>query len=119
MQNVYGILVMVHFYREYCRSIHDLIHTKHVPKCPRIYTSYIAEAAVKAGHKAYFAYATTVPASDIEWAKTMGVEIIFFKSDVEIIFESDSLAKMLTEADGNKQKPLFIWDHVSFSGPFK
>ena len=82
-----------------------------------VYTSYIAEAAVKAGHRAYFAYATTVPASDIERAKTMGAEIIFFKSDVEIIFENDSLAKMLTEAfvaDDQAKIAAFMQQYVDF-----
>ena len=64
----------------------------------QIYTSNIAEAAVKAGHKAYFAFSTSAPASYIEGAKAMGIEVIFFKSDVEFIFGSESLAKILHEA---------------------
>ena len=64
----------------------------------QIYTSNIAEAAVKAGHKAYFAFSTSAPASYIEEANAMGVEVILFKSDVEIVFGSESLGKLLPEA---------------------
>ena len=72
-----------------------------------LYISNIAEAAVKAGHKAYFALPTSIPSSYIEGAKTMGIEVIFFKSDVEFIFETDSFAKMLTEAFVAKDKAKF------------
>ena len=37
----------------------------------------------------------------------MGIEVIFFKSDVEFIFETDSFAKMLTEAFVAKDKAKF------------
>ena len=77
---------------------YNILFTPHVYPSVHLYTSNIAEAAVKAGHKAYFAFATTIPASYIEGAKAMGIEVIFFKSDVESTFGSENLGKMLTEA---------------------